>query len=127
MLHLCDYIKRHKTPLNYNGLRGDNFGKVKIKDNAKLTRKQKGPFNFDIVRRISEEDIIDNDSNISQQNKGYWPSELCNDTNIAQNANRIQSHTSRTENTSQNSADKRRYKIICSMEPNENEKFCRRD
>ena len=41
MLHLCDYIQRHGSPLNYDGSRGENFGKVKIKDNAKLTRKDK--------------------------------------------------------------------------------------
>ena len=54
MLHIYDYIKRHGSPLNYDGSRGENFGKIKIKDNAKLTRKQKGAFNFDIGRRISE-------------------------------------------------------------------------
>ena len=70
-----------------------------IKDNVKLTSKQKGTFNFDICRRISEEDIIDNASSIFQQNKGYWPSEFCDDTDIAQNANRIQRNTCRTQNT----------------------------
>ena len=83
MLHVCDYIERHGSPLNYDGSRGENFGKVKIKDNAKLTRKQKGAFNFDIGHRISEEDVIDNASNIFQQNKGYWPFEFCSDTYIA--------------------------------------------
>ena len=39
-------LKRHESPLNYDGSRGENFGKVKIKDNAKLTRKQKGAINF---------------------------------------------------------------------------------
>ena len=88
MLHVCDYIKRHGSPLNYDGSRGENFGKVKIKDNAKLTNKHKPTFNFDIGRRISEEDLIDNASNVFQQNKGYWPSEFCNDTDIAGNAER---------------------------------------
>ena len=109
MLHVCDYIERHGSPLNYDGSRGENFGKVKIKDNAKLTRKQKGAFNFDIGHRISEEDVIDNASNIFQQNKGYWPSEFCNDTDIAENANRIQSHTGRTENTTHRLGNERRY------------------
>ena len=63
MLHVCDYIERHGSPLNYDGSRGEIFGKVKIKDNAKLTRKQKSAFNFDIGHRISEEDVIDNASN----------------------------------------------------------------
>ena len=69
MLHFCDYIKRHGTPLNFDGSTGENFGTVKIKYNAKLTRIQKGAFNFDIGRRISEENIINNNSNIFQQNK----------------------------------------------------------
>ena len=70
--------------------------------------KRKGIFNFDIGHRISEEGIIDNTSNIFQQNKGYWPSEFCNDADIAENTNRIQNHTGRTENTTQKSGDKRR-------------------
>ena len=123
MLHVCDYIQRHGSPLNYDGSRGENFGKVKIKDNAKLTRKQKGAFNFDIGHRISEEDVIDNASNIFQQNKGYWPSEFCNDTDIAENANRIQSNAGTTEKSTHRLGDKRRYKIICSTEHNENEKI----
>ena len=90
MLYVCDYIKRHGSLLNYDGSRGENFGKVKIKDNAKLTRKQKGAINFDIGRRISEEDLIDNASVLFKGNKGYWSSEFCNDTDIAVNANRIQ-------------------------------------
>ena len=40
MLHICDYIERHGSPLNYDGSRGENFGKVKVKDNAKLTNKR---------------------------------------------------------------------------------------
>ena len=89
MVYFFDYIKRHGTPLNYDGSRGESFGKIKIKNNAKLNRKQKGAFNFDIDRRISDEDIIDNASNIFQHNKRYWPPEFCNDTDIAQNANKI--------------------------------------
>ena len=38
MLHGCDYIKRHGSPLNYDSSRGENFGKVKIKDNAKFDK-----------------------------------------------------------------------------------------
>ena len=80
------------------GQKGENFGRVKIKDYIRLTEKQKGAFSFDIGHIISEEDIIDNASNIFQQNKGYWPSEFCNDTDIAENTNRIQNYTCRTEN-----------------------------
>ena len=43
-----------------------------------------------------------------------------NDTNIAENTNRIQSHIDRTENTTQKSGDKRRYTIMCFIEHNEN-------
>ena len=43
-------------------------------------------FSRDIGHRISEEDVIDSVSNIFQQNKGYWPSEFCNDIDIAANA-----------------------------------------
>ena len=117
MLHVCDYIKRHGSPLNYDGSRGENFGKVKIKDNAKLTRKQKGAINFDIGRRISEEDLIDNASVLFKGNKGYWPSEFCNDTDIALNANRIQNYNVKTKNVS----DKPRYKLICTVETNEHD------
>ena len=53
MLHIVDYIKRHGCPMNYDGSRGENFGKLKIKDNAQLTNKQKETLNFDISRIIS--------------------------------------------------------------------------
>ena len=111
------------SKLGYDGSRGGNFGKVKIKYNAKLSRKQKDAFNFDIGHRISEEDNIGNASNIFQQNKGYWPSEFINDTDIDENANRIQSHNGRTENITHRLENKRRYKILCSMEYNENDKI----
>ena len=39
MLHFVDYIQRHGCPINYDGSRGENFGKLKIKDNARLTNK----------------------------------------------------------------------------------------
>ena len=119
MLHVCDYIKRHGSPSNYDGSRGENFGKIKIKDNAKLTNKQKETFNFDIGCRISEEDIIDNASNIFQQNKGYWPSEFCNDTDISENANRIQNNCIETHNSNNGVSDKPRYKLVCCIEYNE--------
>ena len=34
--------------MNYNGSRDENFGKLKIKDNAKLTNNQKNILNFNI-------------------------------------------------------------------------------
>ena len=121
MLHVCDYIQRHGSPLNDDGSRGENFGKVKIKDNAKLTRKQKGAFNFDIGRRICEEDLIDNASSIFQRNKGYWPSEFCNDTDISLDANRIQKTFDGTVGIKKSVSNRPRYKLICTIENNEND------
>ena len=68
MLHICDYINHYGSPLKYDGARGKNYGKIKIKDNVKLTNRQKVTLNFDIGRRISEEDIIDQASSIHYQN-----------------------------------------------------------
>lgn len=69
MLYACDYTEKHGCPMNYDESRGENFGKLKIKDNAKLTNKQKDTLNFDIGKRISEEDMIDQASNVYFQNK----------------------------------------------------------
>ena len=82
MLHLVDYIVRHGCPMNYDGSRGENFGKTKIKDNAKLTNRQRDTLNFDIGLRLSEEDIVDQVSTIYYRNMGKWPSKYCNDTDI---------------------------------------------
>ena len=85
MLHLVDYIMRHGCPMNYDGSRGENFGKTKIKDNAKLTNRQRDTLNFDIGTRLSEEDVVDQVSSIYYRNMGKWPSSYCNDTDIANN------------------------------------------
>ena len=82
-----------------------------------MTRLQKVAINFDIGRRISEEDLIDNASIIFESNKGYWPSEYCNDTDIAVNANRIQNENIVRKEVS----DIPRYKLVCSLEPNEHD------
>ena len=92
MLHICDYIQRHGSPLNYDGSRGENFGKVKVKDNAKLTNKNKDTLNLDIGKRIAEEDIINQASVIYHNNNVHWHSDFCNDIDIAMNANRLQSN-----------------------------------
>ena len=39
MLHMCDYIKRHGCSMNHDGSRGEMYGKLKIKYDAKLTNK----------------------------------------------------------------------------------------
>ena len=87
MLHIVDYVKRHSCPIYYDGSSGENFGKLKIKDNTKLTNKQKDALNFYINRRISEKDISDQISTVYYQNVGYWPSEFCNKIDIVLNTN----------------------------------------
>ena len=119
MLHECDYIKRHGSPLNYDGSSRENFGKIKINDNAEITNKRKLTFNFDIGRRISEEDVIDNASNIFQQNRGYWPSEFCNDTDIAVDASKNNNDNSAIHTMKCGVSDKPKYIIFCSVDYDE--------
>ena len=64
MLNVCDCIKRHECPMNYDGSRRGFFGKLKIKKNTKLTNKQKATLNFNIGMCISEEDVIDKASSV---------------------------------------------------------------
>jgi hypothetical protein len=78
MLHITDYIQRFGSPLNFDGGRGENFGKVKIKENARRTNKDRNCINFDIGTRISEEDVIDEASSLFYQNNRRWPSKFCN-------------------------------------------------
>ena len=94
MLHAIDYITRHGSSINYYGLRGENFGKLKIKDDAKLTNKEKDILNFDISRRISEEDIVDHISTIYYQNNGRWALNYCNETDIMMNTNKLKQNIS---------------------------------
>ena len=119
MLHITDYIVRHGCPMNYDGGRGENFGKIKIKDNARLTNRQKATLNYDIGRRISEEDVIDQASNVYFQQKGYWPSKYCNETDIMMNANRIQRKVNHNHSVDSEVNKKSRYKLVCSMNTNE--------
>ena len=112
MLHVIDYITRHGCPINYDGSRVGNFGKLKIKDNAKLTNKQKNTFNFDIGRRIPEEYIVDDISKVYCQNVGYWPSTYFNETDIMLNANRIQTNTINGERFFSRSRIKPRFELV---------------
>ena len=82
MLHVVDYIERHGCPMNYDGSRGENIGKTKIKDNAKRTNQQKHTLYYDIGKRISEEDIVDHVSNSFHLRNGRWPSKFCNETDL---------------------------------------------
>ena len=94
ILHVIDYITRHGCSMNWDGSRGETFGKLKIKDNAKLTNKYKDTLNSDISCRISEEDIVDHIYMIYYQNKGRWVSTYYNDTDIMINANKLQNNIS---------------------------------
>ena len=60
--------------MNCDGSRGDTFGKLKIKDNTKLTNKQKDIINVDVGRRISETSLIDDISTIFHTNEEFWSS-----------------------------------------------------
>lgn len=74
--------------MNYNGTRGESFGKLKIKGNEKLTNEQKNALNFG--RRISEEYYVDQISVVYYANMNYWPSEFCNETDNMMSGNRKQ-------------------------------------
>ena len=121
MLHITHYIERHGCPMNYDGGRGENFGKIKIKDNAKLTNKQKDTLNFDIGRRISEEDVIDQVSNVYFQRNGFWPSSYCNETDIMDNANRIQPRNNMFRASNTVSSTRPRYILTCDVTSNEHD------
>ena len=87
--HVIDYITRHGCPINYDGSRVENFGKLKKKNNSKLTNKVKDTLNFDIRCRISEEDIVDHISTMYYQKNGKWVSKYCNETDIMMNTNKL--------------------------------------
>ena len=74
MLHIIDIIVRHGRPSNYDGGRGEAMGKEMIKENGKLTNKQRGTIDFDIATRIVEENIIHLASVIHEKTHGIWPS-----------------------------------------------------
>ena len=83
ILYSINYIRIHGASLNFDGSRDGNYGKLKIKDNIKLTRKEKVLFNFNIDRRITEDDVVDIASNIFMYNRCYCPFEFCSDNDIA--------------------------------------------
>ena len=63
-----------------DGSRGENIGRIKIRDNTTRTSQQK--IRFTMIQRIAEEDILDHISTSFQQKKGYRPFKYCNDSNI---------------------------------------------
>ncbi len=63
--------------------------------------------------------MIDNASSLFQQNKGYWPSEFCNDTDIAVDANRNNNDNSAIHTMKCGVSDKPKYRIICNVDYDE--------
>lgn len=57
--------------MSYDGSCGETFGKLKIIHNVNLTNEQKDTLNFDIGRRIFEDDIVDQMFTIFYSNIGY--------------------------------------------------------
>ena len=82
MLHVVDYIMRHGPPSCYDGGPCEHMGKIKVKDMAKITNNQRDSLNFDISRRLAEQDVVDHLSNVFYQNHKVWPSEFCNDGDL---------------------------------------------
>ena len=64
MLHVVDYITNHGCPMSYDGSHDDKIGKLKIKTTQSLPISKKVKLNFNIVRRIYEEDIVDEISTV---------------------------------------------------------------
>ena len=70
MLDVVDYITIHGFNMDYDGSRDDFFGKLKMKDNTKLTNKDKEALDVNVGCRIPEEDIVNQISTLFYQNKG---------------------------------------------------------
>ena len=96
MLHLVDYIIRFGPPASFDGSRGENFGKVIIKDNAKKTNRHKDTLNFDIATRISEDDIVDQASQVFFMNKKRWPSKFCTEKDLQDSSFVVTGNNNRT-------------------------------
>ena len=82
MFHLIDHVNLHGCSMDYDGSRGESLGKFMIKDDAQLTNKAKDTLNFDIGRRLSEEDVVDQVSSAHFQNEGMWPSKFCSNQDM---------------------------------------------
>lgn len=90
MLCIVDYIPRYGCSLNSDGSRGENLNKLRIKYNTELTNKEKDRLNFEISRQISDDDVVYQISMVCHNNMKYWPSILCNETDILVNVNIVQ-------------------------------------
>ena len=76
--------------MNYDGSRGENFGKLRMKDNAKLTAKVKVTLNFEISCRIAEKDtVIDAIYMTYFRNNGRWVSKYSDETYIIENTHKL--------------------------------------
>ena len=89
---------------------------MKIKDNAKLTNKQKDVISFDISRRRREESLIDDISTVYHINQGSSVSQFCNETDNTRNANRIQHSTSISTYINSRDGSKPIFNLICDIE-----------
>ena len=77
MLHLTDYAIWHGWPMDYDGLRGDNSCEFMIKDNTQSTSKAKCTLNFDVRRRIGEENVANQVSSTYFQKEWKGTSNHC--------------------------------------------------
>lgn len=93
---------------------------MKINDNAKLTNNYKDTINFDICRRISEEDIVDHILIAYYDNIGYWPSDYCNKPDIMLNVNRIHTCTNERLVNYLRSKLKPRFKLNVTINTSDN-------
>ena len=89
ILHIVDYIQRFGAPNNWDGSRGEHFGKTLVKDNAKLTNRRKETLNYDISRRMYESNVMDDTCRIYFDKKDRWPSTYCNDTDLVNGTNDV--------------------------------------
>ena len=74
LLHLCDYIQRHGVPMNYDGSRGENMGKERAKDLAKLTNQNDATMLGDVAKRYFEDHCLTTASNLHFIKTGTWVS-----------------------------------------------------
>ena len=80
--------------------------------------------NFDISRRIAEDDVVDSVSSAFFQKFGHWPSEFCNRLNMCEDENNIESNNtintfSHTDNITQHKRP--RFHIGCTTETSYND------
>ena len=70
---------------------------------------------FDTSHRLAEEDTVDNLSTICYQSNGWWVSKYCNEIDILESANKVQSTISKCVKYSTN-ASRMRFKLNVNVE-----------